>query len=316
MMATPIVSLRILILSPVVFAFLAFAMAEVQAITQEECETKHLPELLECMDTSSGANCGYLPVLDASLDANPRNDIGYWMQNIRDTATTQVFVVGNERFHNMIVIDTPLSAPDQGARTRRRRGLKKNKRNRKTGSKLSDDDRDLVFPKDITVAFIDLPDSHIQLNPETRQPIGHHSISALHEIMNKKLNRPFDDIAKIEIIYSHQHQDHIGGTNITYSMLTNRNVMGFDPSDISIIGTQGTANFIEELKDAGVFTYRAMPPTMVYDEEIMHRIGLNTHILMTPIQEAHTSAGSDVIFYMERDVEYDQPPILMMVDIV
>ena len=80
--------------------------AVVAAITKEECKTQYLPELLACLDAGRD-DCAPLPLLDEALPNNPVNELGYWIQNLRDTPETQVFAVGDDGYNHMLVIDIP-----------------------------------------------------------------------------------------------------------------------------------------------------------------------------------------------------------------
>ena len=333
-----------------------------KGMTKEECEAQYLPELLQCLDDPDRGSlemCEAMPVLDVAF-TDPSTVVdgqAFWMKQLRDSASTQVYAVGAESYIHLIVVDTPTAPRSRhvggGVRGlkkgrliekswRGKKGSKKKgynyykssasnykmKRTMVTGPRVSPMRRMKSKPrnsdelprnddpgstKDATVAFLDLPVQHIQRNPPvTGNIVGTHALSALEIIMTKVLGRPMSDIAKFEIIYSHPHSDHVGATNATYSILTQ--TWGYSSDDISIIAPEATAEYIDELETEGKSTFRVMKPTVTYTGETRHVIGSRTSLVMSPLDVAHGHPGTDVIVFLDRDS--DQPPIMMMVDIL
>jgi hypothetical protein len=206
-------------LASTAFGFLLFGsiLPTLAAVTREECKTDYLPPLLACIDSFEGngtPSCDLLPIPDFAMPQNQFNEIGYWLQPLRNTPTSHVFAIGEGAYISLIVVDVPAEeAP--------RRGRKLHKRGSIRGLDETDsmqgpveESEDTALPDGITVAFIDMPPTF--LHPDG---IGSHLISGLGEILGM-LDATVEDVAKFEIIYTHGHMDHIGLANHTFQYIT------------------------------------------------------------------------------------------------
>jgi len=103
----------------------------------------------------------------------------------------------------------------------------------------------------------------------------------------------------------------IGGGNYTYTALMD---MGFTPDQVPIIASEGTKAYLEELIEAGSYSYRAPLPTETFDgKEYYYTLGRSTVFSMETVN-AHQHGDRDVVIFLKA--LDDQPAIMMMIDVV
>ena len=207
---------------PTSFGIFLFSVSTVVAVTRQECKTKYLPPLLECIDSFEGKgtpSCDLLPIPDFAMPQNQANEQGYWIQTLRNTPTSHVFAVSENAYNSLIVVDVPAAKAARGIKLNlnQKGNLRKLQGVGAAGPVEESEDADGIAVKDadgITVAFIDFPPTFI--HPDGN---GSHLISALGDILDT-LEATTDDIAKFELIYTHGHMDHIGLANHTFKYIT------------------------------------------------------------------------------------------------
>lgn len=299
-------------------ALAAASIPVVQAVTREECKADYLPGLLDCIDSFTGTpECDYLPIPDFAMPQNQANELGYWMQQLRDTPTSHVFAVSENAYTSMILVDVPPTS-EVG---KRRRNLGHNSLRRSLQeeedlmfeegpSEISGEEDMMALPDGLTFAFVDMPPTFQQFDAEG-QDAGSHLISAMGEIL-EKLGATMDDVARVELIYTHGHGDHIGLANHTYTYFTER--MGMDPANVPIIGTEGAKHHFEKAIEAGVYSYFAPFPTVTFKGFKEHTVGHSTSLTMTTF-DGHQYGDKDAVIFIDAADE-ENPAIMMIVDVV
>ena len=117
-----------------------------------------------------------------------------------------------------------------------------------------------------------------------------------------------DDVAAIDMFYSHGHMDHIGAAGYVYKEIQN---LGFE--DAEIIASTGTLHFLEELEESGIYSGRAPLPTTTLSGKQNLTVGEST-VMSVETVNGHMHNGRDVlVFFPEQE---GQPAIMMMIDIV
>ncbi|CAB9524529.1 Metallo-beta-lactamase superfamily [Seminavis robusta] len=293
----------------------------VSAVTREECKADYLPATLSCIDSFAGQgspDCDLLPIPDHSMPQNQVNDRGYWIQELRNTPTSHVFAVSQNTYNSLIIVDVP---PGEDVN---KRNLKASKGNLKGAipRKLQDSSDEIglmmegpaetsedgasgrVLPNDITVAFVDFP-------PAFETAGGNHLLSALDDILDM-IGATMNDVAQVEMLYSHGHTDHIGLANATFVALTE--TLGFDPESIPIIAPEGVLEHFDHAIETGFFTNRAPLPTVTFTDYKEHTVGRSTTLNLTTF-DGHEYGDKNVIVFMEAEGP-EQPAIMMVVDIV
>ena len=284
------------------------------AVTREECKADYLPTTLECIDSFAGQgrpDCDLLPIPDFAMPQNQANELGYWIQELRSTPTSHVFALSENAYNSLILVDVPPA--DDGDSGRKLRGKTRNLQEEEglmIDGPVETSDDESASVRGLTVSLIDFPPTFQQFDSEGNDA-GSHIISALGDIL-ETLGKTTGDIDTIEMIYTHAHNDHIGLANHTYTYVTE--TLGFDPSKVPIIATEGVEEFMKHAIDMGVFTYRAPLPTETFTGFYEHTVGASTTLTMTTF-DGHQFGDKDVIVFMES-LGSDNPAIMMVVDIV
>lgn len=282
--------------STAVSALVALVVAPSLAqVTVEQCRSEYLPNVLDCWENSEpGCNaCPRLPIPVESQPSQIPNDMGFYLQHLRDTPTTHVFELGDFTYNSLIVVDVAEAEAER-------------KNLRRLEGEIPEVPVEDIFDGIITIAIVDFPENYY-MRDETGAVVGYMAIQAVLDIL-AQLGATLEDVASIEMIYSHAHMDHIGAAN--YSLNA---VQGLGFEDVPIIASEGTLHYLEELIESGVSTYRAPLPTSTFDEKTEHTVGTHSKIMLEPVN-GHQHDGRDVIIFVEA--ADDQPAIMMMVDVV
>jgi hypothetical protein len=197
------------------FLFLGSIFPSVAAVTREECKANYLPPILDCIDSFEGKGtpvCDLLPIPDFAMSQNEVNNIGYWLQHLRNTPSSHVFAISEGAYISLIVVDVaPEEAPRRGRKLRTRGNFRDLE---EIDGPVEESEDTAAVPNGITVAFVDCPPTF--LHPDG---IGSHLISGLGDILGM-LDASMEDVVKFEIIYTHGHMDHIGLANHTFEYIT------------------------------------------------------------------------------------------------
>ena len=289
-----------------------------EAVTREECKSDYLPALFDCMDSFAGQghpDCDLLPIPDFAMPVNQANDLGYWILPLRNTSTSQVFAVSENAYISLILVDiSPVSEDDSGRKLRGGTRILQEEEEEEglmvEGPPEDSGDDAASARVGIRVAFVDFPPTFQQFDAEGNDA-GSHLISALGDILGT-LGKTTDDIANVEMIYTHAHTDHIGLANHTYTYATE--TLGMKPSNVPVIAPMGVKEHFEHAIEQGFFSYHAPLPTETFTGFKEHTVGTFTNLTLTTF-EGHQFGDKDVILFMET-MGTDNPAIMMAVDIV
>jgi glyoxylase-like metal-dependent hydrolase (beta-lactamase superfamily II) len=160
------------------------------------------------------------------------------------------------------------------------------------------------------VAILDFPEGNFVQRDNTGAVSGSLVTAAIEEIVSEIEGIPAGFIYDVQMVYSHQHFDHIGAATITYDYIMNN----WKPTgEVQIIADESVHEEFTERAEAGFFSFRAPFPDHLITEDTTE-IPLTKDVGYSVTQTGGHTSGKDLIIFVER--KGDSPPIMMVVDVV
>ena len=270
---------------------------------QDDSCFEFLQERIDCFDTDGP--CENLPIPQSAFgDIQPDPSKGYFIQTLRQG----IYAVSDGSYFLIVAVG---KMGRGGGRKKKNRGSKL--RSLESGSFESQSKKKGKKQGPSTnsyqVTIIDFPEGNFVIRDETGQVVGSRVTAALDEIVFDLHGLNPENVAKVQMVYSHAHFDHIGAATLTYSHIP---ANWGSTTDIDVIGHLGVLEEFEERITANFFSFRAPLPTIAVNEERVFFVGEEFSYSLTP-ENGH-SEERDLVVFFEKDGK--DPAIMMFVDVV
>ena len=268
---------------------------------------------LDCYDTDGP--CDPLPIPTSAFGMQPDPSKGYTIVGLREG----IYAIGEGSYWMMAAVAPLTKQSDRRRYLKKKMTMLKKKKKKhmmtkhskmsKSANSESSSDTDKYTGYQVVV--FDFPEGSFVQRDSTGAVVGSLITTALDEIVFGTHGLTAKDIAKVSMVYSHQHFDHIGGAAIVYDHI----VSHWQPRKIDVIGQAVVKEEFEARIKSDFFSFRApIPNVLVEDEVATFSIGAVYEYTLTPLS-GHTTE-KDLVVFIEKDVKTGDPAIMMYVDVI